>query len=171
MPRAKDDINADTLADTQKGFAALEAKVEEAQGSEAGGAEFPLQERAVAPAAAPDEISGAHRGASWLSGAPAALATEVPLAGAAHGVATIPTAAMQAMWGAFEDCAEAGMRFHFETISSFAQVRSPRDLLAVQIAFGQRALGLYTAAITRVADAQAASLRLTGTPEEAPIQA
>jgi len=142
---AKDNTTADAAAETTSGFAALEAKVREIQAEAA-----TEGEAATAGAAA----SSLHEELSWASAAKAP--PERPWAAdssAATGIPAALSAPVQDLVSAYAECAQSLLRFQAETFADFAQVRGPGDLLAANMAYGERALQLYVGGLARLAQA------------------
>lgn len=149
MPRANTPAAAD--AQPEAGFAALEAKVEEMQVEAAIEAELSVEDAAAAaaplaleqfPPAAPQPVAPADPFIAEAAQAP-------PAADAAAD----PAGAMTSVFGAFQEIGQATLRFQTETFASFTAARSPQDLLAAQVAYGQRAMGLYAQNLARLTQA------------------
>jgi hypothetical protein len=135
MPRAKDAPSGDTPADTDSGFAALEAKVEEMQVEAAIEAELAIEDAAAAISPAPLEAIPAAGAATPTSTPPASLAVSADQASATvrSALAADPFGPVHAMLGAMAEYTQASFRFQAETMASFAQVRGPQDLLEFQV--------------------------------------
>ncbi|HEY8616382.1 hypothetical protein [Phenylobacterium sp.] len=153
MPRAKDTTPADAMPEIENGFAALEAKVEEMQVEAAIEAELNAEDAAAAASTiALEEIPQARLVAPEPE-APAAAETPTAAPAAEALAAPGPTAAVQAMLAALQDCAQSTYRFQADSLASFAQVRGPHDLLAAQVAYSQRAVSLCRENLARTMQA------------------
>lgn len=154
MPRAKTQAAADVQPET--GFAALEAKVEDMHVEAAIEAELSAEDAAAAAAPlALEQISAAAEPAApeprtWADPSSAGTAQAPP---AADAPAAGPAGAVASVFGAFQEIGQATLRFQTETFASFTSVRSPQDLLAAQVALGQRAMGLYSQNLARLTQA------------------
>jgi len=84
---------------------------------------------------------------------------EAALAGASESAASLPFAAMLAV---AQEGAQKAMGLQLDTLARLAQVRTAHDLLSAQLAYGQRALALYTGFVARMARAMPAVPTLTG---------
>lgn len=148
MPRAKD--NTDAVTESEHGFAALEAKVEEVQLDATIEAELAMEDAA---AAAPlTRLQPDAETAEPVRAAAIDAATVAPQTGYK---AAVPTSAapLQSLLGAFAACAESSLRLQTETLASFSRARSPADLLAAQMDYGRQVLKLYTSNATRLTQA------------------
>ena len=155
MPRAKDTIPGDSTAKPETGFAALEAKVEEIQALAAIEAEAVIEDApGASPTVLPEEFPETEAAAPATVApaafvAPDVLRPEAALAPPSAG----PAAAVKTVLSVFQENAQETLRFQAETIACFSQVRGPQDLLAAQVRYGEGALALYMAAMTRMAQA------------------
>ena len=154
MPRAKDNMQTDGAADPQveNGFAALEAKVEEIQVDAVEQTELEVHQAVVeTPRDFIDELPSAM--------APPEVQVPTPRPSVEFqppGLAAQTTAAANgpgAMLSVVQDCVQGTLRLQAEAMASFAKVRGPHDLLAAQIAFGQRAFGLQMQTMRQMAGA------------------
>jgi hypothetical protein len=142
LPQAKKDVTSDPAADTETGFAALEAKVEEMQVEAAIEAELSVEDDTVA--ASPAAFLEASQ-VAVLNGSSGARRDP------AEGASATPAFAspMLEIVGSLTGWARAAAQFQAETIESFGRVRSPYDLLEAQLAYGQRAMEFYLSTVTR----------------------
>lgn len=139
MPRAKDDTSvAANEPQTETGFAALEAKVEEVQVEAAIEAELTQMDDAMLRPAR-----------SFQGGGPAAAPSRyVALRAPFPGGSSALLAPAQQVAQAMGDCLQASLRLNAETIASFASVRTPQDLLAAQAGYGRGVMELYLRNLT-----------------------
>jgi hypothetical protein len=151
MPRAKS--NTPPTVDSEDGFAALEAKVEEVQLEAAIEAELAVEDAAEAASvvmleqAAPEDAQPA---------ADLPKAAEIQPALGTGGLGFHPPAPLENIFAALAACTESSMRLQSDTLTSFSRVRSPADLIAAQMAFGGRAMELYTSNMARMTHSIAA---------------
>jgi hypothetical protein len=152
MPATRDKTNSENPSD--KGFAALETKVEEIQVDAA--IETELGAADAAAARSESAMNAAAERSRTTSGS---LERDDAAASGGDRPALDPAAPMNALLSAFGACAERGLRLHAETLVSFAQARSPQDLLAAQLAYAERTYAFYSDAMAHFAPVMPLGLR------------
>lgn len=143
MPRAKDGLSAST--DPEHGFAALEAKVEEVQLDAALAGDGASE---GVGAAAASMIRTAVSEQRHPAGSDEALYLAMPQVSPLPGARLL--APLTSLCSTVAACTESMLRLQTDALRSLAQVRSPQDLVSVQIDYGRQALELYTGNLARL---------------------